>query len=143
MSDLAKLEQMRSIAAAATQGAWVLDPRGEGDHGSLTLIRASHAYQGMAIATTWAQQKKGRLDRNEANAAHIATFDPPTILALLGRLEEVEVGLLDISNPIRVVQRRADEEGRRLSGTAYSIVNDINFVQNIARALIATKAEGA
>jgi hypothetical protein len=43
----------------------------------------------------------------------------------------------DVANPMRVLQRQAEAEGARLSGMAYSVANDLGFVQSIARRALA------
>lgn len=68
--------------------------------------------------------------------------------ALAERAEAAEralaeaVGVLgDISNPIRALQREASAEGRKLSGAAYAIANDLHFVQGLARAFLTKMGE--
>lgn len=56
-------------------------------------------------------------------------------------LEEAVEVLGDISNPIRALQREASAEGRKLSGAAYAIANDLHFVQGLARAFITKRGE--
>lgn len=67
----AELERMRRVAEGATPGPWNLTP----DEGGVADLVAD----GMFIATL-----------DDRDAPHIATFDPPTVLALLDRLEAAE-----------------------------------------------------
>lgn len=99
-------DDLRKLAEAATGGPWVpaLEDHADPDSG-LTLVRAAHATKGMAIATTFAQRRHGRLARNEANAAFIAAANPTAILALLderdalrAKVERLEGALRDIED---------------------------------------------
>lgn len=73
-----QLNEMRRIAEAATPGPWEIDgPVNPGPDDTLAL----HNNDGGAIAYVqplW------------DDAEFIATFDPPTVLALLSRLEQAE-----------------------------------------------------
>lgn len=88
MADL-DLSALRGIAEAATPGEWVLDMLGEDE----------------PQIGCWAQRFIGTAEPNDAgvhvivaraedgfgpNATHIAAFDPPTVVALLSRLEAAE-----------------------------------------------------
>ena len=54
-------------------------------------------------------------------------------------IERLRHALQDVVDPIRVLLRYAEAEGAKLSDAAYSIANDIGYVQGIARdALAAT-----
>ena len=66
-------------------------------------------------------------------AAAVIAADRAGLVAEIERLREA---LGDIVNPLAAMQRRAEVEGRRLSGMAYSIATDLGFVQNIARAAL-------
>jgi hypothetical protein len=50
--------------------------------------------------------------------------------------------LEDVVNPLNVLKREAERAGCSLNGMAYSIANDLHFVQNIARLALSTKGEG-
>jgi hypothetical protein len=50
--------------------------------------------------------------------------------------ERLRQALEDICNPLAYLQRMAEADGNRLSGMAYTIANDINTVQGIARAAL-------
>lgn len=55
-----------------------------------------------------------------------------------GEIERLRAALEDVLNPMRVLERRAEAEGNRLNGTAYSIANDLGFVKSIARSALQT-----
>ena len=69
MTDLAKL---RAVAEAATQGKWWR-------HSNVSeVVRCGQKVDGLA----------GEPVEGAANATHVATFDPPTVLQLLDDLAE-------------------------------------------------------
>ena len=70
------------------------------------------------------------------NIAAITAVYAPRISELEAEVERLREALGDIVNPLAAMQRRAEVEGRRLSGMAYSIATDLGFVQNIARAAL-------
>lgn len=91
MTDL-DLTQLRKIAVAATPGPWAWHSRQtvDGDQWAVFSPRST------ALANNndgWAP-----------DAAHIAAFDPPTVLALLDRLEAAEAAIQkvrDLHQPVR------------------------------------------
>lgn len=86
----AELARLREVAEAATVGPWSAEPVGsEGHHvfgpeGSRAPMRG----RARVAACTWQDWEEA-----QADATYIATFDPPTILALLDR---AEVALPDV-----------------------------------------------
>jgi hypothetical protein len=85
MTTMDQLEEWKRIAGEASRapesgGSWI---QVEGDR-----------YAGVvrdADDSVWvAQTGTGGMPAPEARAAHIATFDPPTVLALISRVEELE-----------------------------------------------------
>lgn len=65
------------------------------------------------------------------------------------RLEELHdmnkkllYALNDITEPLTYMKRKADEEGLRLSGMAYSISQDPEYLKEIAREAIAEAEKG-
>lgn len=84
MSD--NLDTLRKVAEAATQGVWErfdvtdLDTFGVTDlaHVLATELETEDAVQAVATGVT------------REDAHHIATFNPPAVLALLSRLEQAE-----------------------------------------------------
>ena len=73
------LPKARAIAAAATPGPWIHAPRNQ--------VYVDNGPAPLTVALTHI----GARDRREADAAHIATFDPPTIEAMLDAIEAAEV----------------------------------------------------
>jgi hypothetical protein len=57
-------------------------------------------------------------------------LNPP---ADVGRGAAYEQALRDIIDPLGMLKREAEAKGQRLSGQAYSIANNLHFVQAIAR----------
>lgn len=93
-----ELIELRRIAEAATRGpwAWSAGTDGWGDCGpNLETVERGQLYddgsQGAAetIVGSWGHDANG-ITVEDADAQHIATFDPPTVLALIDRLEAAE-----------------------------------------------------
>lgn len=80
------LTQLREVAEAATPGPWVTAGR--------TAVESVHdcspQHDCRGIAATSGMSRHPVRPAEEADATHIATFDPPTVLALLDRLEAAE-----------------------------------------------------
>lgn len=89
MNDLTKL---REIANAATPGPWEFQPSGDSECGE---PQCCSEYWDNRI---WSQglilAESGVLD--DADAIHIAAFDPPTALALLGEIEELRAKVANL-----------------------------------------------
>lgn len=76
------LSQIKSDALAATQGEW-----------SESKFRAGNAIvdkTGLTIVAVYLLGKNRPKAETKANARHIANMDPPTTIALIGRLERLE-----------------------------------------------------
>lgn len=67
------LDQLEQIALAATPGPWMTP-----DH-ALSI----HRQEAPCTAVAFTMTKSGSCENHEANASHIAAFDPPTALKLL------------------------------------------------------------
>ncbi|MGH3651578.1 ead/Ea22-like family protein [Glutamicibacter sp.] len=77
------LDTLRKIAEAATPGPWHQAETG--------VLGAREDWDlGKGPARIMEAQMPWRRERMEANAKHVATFDPETVLALLSRLEQAE-----------------------------------------------------
>lgn len=93
MTDNLTDEEMLEIAKAATQGEWKAfdhycgrDPETAGEYANVRLI-------GLGQFETLAEVRHGSDDIEgdvDANAKHIATFNPARVIALLGRLKASE-----------------------------------------------------
>lgn len=79
------LDSLEAVARAATPGEWRLDA---GDH----THRYAHVLDDddRTIHYKYASGTATEAALEDANAAHIATFDPPTALALISSAREVE-----------------------------------------------------
>ena len=62
--------------------------------------------------------------------------------ALTAERDALREALADVINPFAYLQRKAKAEGRQLSGQAYAIANDLQFVKSIARSALASTREG-
>lgn len=90
MSDL-DLPALMAIAEAATPGHWRVianDGAYVKDEEMATLRIEQEEYPEMVLALIISDTAALR---HKANAAHIAAFDPPTVIALLDRLSTAEV----------------------------------------------------
>src|SRR6185312_2474494 len=79
-----EIARLREIAEKATPGPW----RATNEHLGW-LVLSSPSEDVVEIIS----KEKGPVDRWQPNAAHIATFDPPTVLALLDELEKARTEL--------------------------------------------------
>lgn len=83
------LTNLRKIAEQATPGPWeakqtpIHTPSGEG--GDYYVSCPTGIDVASAVGSSYEQE--------EPDALHIATFDPPTVLGLLTRLEQVEAAV--------------------------------------------------
>lgn len=59
----------------------------------------------------------------------------------MGREAIYRTALENILNPLAMIQREAAASGNQLSGAAYSIANDLGFVQSIARTALSKPTE--
>lgn len=77
----------------------------------------------------FAEEKQRQAEAGyEAVNAHL-----PKYQAALARIRRLDGVLHDIVNPLGKLAREAEAKGVQLSGMAYSIANDLAFVQSIAR----------
>lgn len=104
MSNELDLTQLREVAGQSTPGPWAVYDRGIGYE-----VHNANGYElngGMRETFT------------EADATHIATFDPPTVLALLSRLEQAE-------QAVQRVREVCDSE-------AYEVTNEYGTYNAVA-----------
>lgn len=107
MSD--QIQRLREVAEAATEGPWEhrFDEYGDdwrlgGSEGRLIHTVGPREYSHVALDSEYGPE-----------AEHIATFDPPTVLELLDRLERAEAAV----ERVRVwVEKWRDEVARRGQG---------------------------
>lgn len=89
MTDL-NLQELKKIAQEATQGAWEINSATCGsEHGDYTI----YGIKDVADAD-WVSDDAPAFAYCEGmtkpDATHIAAFDPPTVLALIARIEKLE-----------------------------------------------------
>ena len=84
------IKAIREAAEAATQGGWITSDN-------------SHIYSAGLQLLAVAQHCRDK----EANAKHIATANPATVIALLDRLEAAEFELLKARNMIEQYREEA------------------------------------
>jgi len=79
-------KHLRTVANAATPKSWsrIVGKKGDGTAASQHEQVISDDCVGVVMI-----EHDGSVEGNQ-NAHHIATFDPPTIIALLDRLEELD-----------------------------------------------------
>lgn len=130
------IEELRAIANYATPGPWSHSPE------MYDRWRPIRSADGTIIAN---------VHEKTANAAHIATFSPPTILALLARLEAAEAEASDLRGALYeangtidrlfgLVESRAKREDimRRVRGLTEEATHKESLT--VARARIVTAA---
>lgn len=91
MADL-NLNELRKVAEAATPGPWVARDFSETySDGSRTEAWSVEANETPVVDVAFDRDYGSPMGGAEsADARHIATFDPPTVLALLDRVAELE-----------------------------------------------------
>ena len=82
--DANELARLRVVAKAAQKSDWRVRTHPDHPEGTLSI----YAKTGWVIRPA---KHGGFLNENE-DAAHIATFDPPTVLALLDKIERLQAG---------------------------------------------------
>lgn len=108
------LDTLRKVAEAATPGPW---------HQSETGVLGAREDWDLARgpARIMAAQMPWRRERMEANAKHVATFDPPTVLALLSRLEKAEQDRDKLRNRLDAMRRQRDGYRNQLRKTEQQV----------------------
>ncbi|MQP51172.1 hypothetical protein GEO19_22475 [Escherichia coli OP50] len=104
MSD--DLKELRKIAEAATPGPWEWDEpsKDEWPMEDQSLIQSEGDEP---ILSGWGYDASGTL-AEDVDRTHIATFDPPTVLALLSRLEQAEQDRVKLRNRLDAMRRQRD-----------------------------------
>lgn len=88
MSEPVCLDEMERIAKEATDGPWSVVAYGDGDS---LAIHEGRDWRICFMATPG--ETMGAMERIEANAEFIATFDPPTVLSLLSHIRGLRTAL--------------------------------------------------
>lgn len=55
-------------------------------------------------------------------------------------IERLRLALNDVVNPLGNLRRYAEERGTTLNGSAYSVANNLGFVQNVAKEALGDSA---
>ena len=93
-------EQMRKIARDATPGPWVCTLTGVHQDFSAASQVSETSYEGIGVVPE-------EYVRDE-DADHIATFDPPTVTALLDALDAAEARSIKNGKALCAARNRAD-----------------------------------
>jgi hypothetical protein len=87
-----EIERLREIAEQALGHSWSIVPYGDGDS---FVIHEAGDWRVCFMATPG--DSPGAMERIKANAAHIANFDPPTILRLLSSYATLQANLSQVT----------------------------------------------
>ncbi|MBN7792416.1 ead/Ea22-like family protein [Microbacterium esteraromaticum] len=92
MTDL-DLDALEAVARAATPGPWEWEPPSDeqwpsGDEPLVTSNPGEDGYPDVVLSG-WGYDASGT-EASDEDRGHIATFDPPTVLALIARVKEAE-----------------------------------------------------
>lgn len=101
MADL-NLNELRKVAEAATPGPWEVADEGYDER---------YVYDSAAGQMCWTPDLPGHWSL--ADATHIATFDPSTVLALLDRVAELEAKVERLAAHDAEVARQAEARALR------------------------------
>ena len=127
MSGELDVARLREVAEAATQAEWVAATENRRKDSTPLLGVASRRGQGAhGCIAVFAGGGDLIRDRN-ANAEHCATFDPPTVLALLARLEAAESARDEALAAVERVRALADIVRRLQEPDPDSGDRDVSF----------------
>lgn len=77
-----------------------------------------------------------KISLDDIQAAFFGDDVPRKNIALRKAHDEIvrlKAALTDVTKPLEYLRRHAEADGNKLSGMAYSIANDLHFVQKIAQ----------
>lgn len=85
------IDKMEAVARAATPGPWIVPHHG-------LSVHQKHA---PCTAVAFTMSRSGGLENHSANAEHIATFNPATVLRLLAvvRAAREAFVVMDLAHP--------------------------------------------
>lgn len=111
MTDLTpRLPELRKVTEAATPGPWLSE---------LGLIWGDYPRAGFPVADTRGHDKYHRPalpGERDANAAHIAAFDPPTAIALLDEIDRQAQEIARLKEGLRPFAEYAERLEPREAG---------------------------
>ncbi len=130
MTDL-NLADLRSVAAAATQGEWWWEV-GVRTDGGMPQNHVIHGDDGKAVAVTYSHEliDVGGGDfvpavyGRKENATHIATFDPPTVTMLLDDRDMWEMNCEECANLLSEARAALAAADELLAATTTLLAND-------------------
>ena len=108
-----KLAELKAVAEAATPGPWYRkDAEANGTYGIeyIDAVKGDPQREGgyseiadCSYVRYWEGRRSKNVDSGErrANATHIATFDPPQILALIAEIERLRDAMPRLVNALR------------------------------------------
>lgn len=125
MSD--QIQRLREVAEAATEGPWEhrFDEYGDdwllgGSEGRLIHTVGPREYSHVALDSEYGP-----------DAEHIATFDPPTVLELLDRLERAEAAVERVRATLTHIEERAAQSlSRTFGGAPFPAIVDPSTIRN-------------
>lgn len=99
MADI-NLTELRKVAEAATPGPWTVDGHVGSEYDDLVVAPYPGGEPGWVVGVA-------ETETSPEGATHIATFDPPTVLALLDRVAELEA----VVGRVEALAGEYDDEG--------------------------------
>lgn len=94
-----ELNELRKVAEQATPGPWtVMDVNDPGE--GVNFIDVHQDGKSWEVVSRRLPDRHDDRDQMSADATHIATFDPPTVLALLSCLEQAEAQIARVREVI-------------------------------------------
>ena len=117
------LDTLREVAEAATPGPW--ESRQSDDMPGKYVVGRRYKFGDVSKGPMTLMQPIFWDQGSADNADHIATFDPPTILALLSRLEQAEQAV----ERVREVVANLEDHSRPRTAHKFAVA------ENLRRAL--------
>ena len=149
MTDRMTHAQLRAVAEAATPGPW----RAVAQGGSSTVLSGAKPLRNDSRIPTYAyrdeehciaypfidEEGRQRLDFvcfSHGDALHIATFDPPTVLAFLTELEAARGRVESIADVIHRIAETAEGEGDRMyfasTNDPHTLIRQARYLRALA-----------
>lgn len=107
--DQVDLNALRAVAEAATEGEWVNDPD---TLAGRVWVKSRRWWGGMDMEPIFQVRNSEEYGQRAKDALHVSSFDPPTVLALLDRLETAEKRLDLVDGMVTRGTARSTRRGR-------------------------------